>query len=101
MATEKDVGATDGKSVFIGSVPYDNTDYKKKMNKRARDRGLNTVPFPEIEVENPLTNQIMDSIVQEAISDICSLLDVAPKLANGMISRSLERIYFKSAGTAT
>lgn len=82
----------------ISSTPFDNTEYKKKMNKRARDRGLLTVPFPEVEEanNNPLFNQTVDTIVQETLSDIVSVLDVDFKLAQALVTQSLQRIWNKS-----
>lgn len=87
--------ATSEIAAGIVAKPFDNTEAMRKLNERAKARGLK-IPFPHIEIEDPVTTQLVDSIVQEAIDDVAALLEISPDLANGAISRSLQRIYFKS-----
>lgn len=77
----------------IAAKPYDNTDAKKKLNERARLRNL-PIPFPEVEADDdPVNAQVADTIAAEAVNDLVAMLDITPALANGLISRALERLH--------
>lgn len=80
----------------ISETRYDDTDYKKKKNAVARKLGWAVMPFPEVEIEaeQPLLLQLVDSIVKECIADVAEMAEVDETTANGLISRSLGRIHF-------